>query len=275
MSEGENAAPATPTANLKTFKELRLERRGTLLEIQFNRPAVQNALRRRTVYELLRALDVANADETISIVVLTGNATAFTSGNDLNDLLALQQKSGTEALDVHFRASNYVMKSLVKKMLNNRKVLVALVQGNCIGLGVVICALCDIIYATESAQFWLPFSQLGLCAEGATSWTLPQLLGRSKAAELLLFGERLDGRAALQHGMIASLVADEQEFWRRMEQHSRLPAASLRSTKKLLLQPWRQQLLNTLDAECAQLEALRLGPTYRTQIMAFARRSKL
>ncbi|EDW07292.1 enoyl-CoA delta isomerase 2 [Drosophila mojavensis] len=275
MSEGGNAAPATPTANFKTFRELRLERRGALLEIQFNRPAVQNALRRRTVYELLRALDVANADETVSLVVLTGNAKAFTSGNDLTDLLALQRKSGTEALDLHFRASNYVMKSLVKKMLNNRKVLVALVQGNCIGLGVVICALCDIIYATESAQFWMPFSQLGLCAEGATSWTLPQLLGRSKAAELLLFGERLDGKTALQHGMIASLVTDEQEFWRRMEQHSRLPAASLRSSKKLLLQPWRQQLLDALDAECEQLEALRLGPTYRAQIMAFARRSKL
>ncbi|XP_023169445.1 enoyl-CoA delta isomerase 2, mitochondrial [Drosophila hydei] len=272
MSEGRSAAPAT---NFNTFKELRVARRGSLLEIQFNRPAVQNALRRRTIYELLRALDVANADEMVSIVVLTGNSTAFTSGNDLTDLLALQRKNGAEALDVHFRASNFVMKALVKKILNNRKVLVALVQGNCVGLGVVICALCDVIYATESAQFWLPFSQLGLCAEGGTSWTLPQLLGRSKAAELLLFGERLNGQAALQHGMISSLVSNEQEFWKRMEQHSRLPNVSLCSTKKLLLHPWRQQLLDALETECMQLEALRLGPTYRAQIMAFARRSKL
>ncbi|XP_064555732.1 enoyl-CoA delta isomerase 2 [Drosophila montana] len=275
MSEAGAGGAAAAADNFNTFKELLIERRGRLLIIQFNRPAVQNALRRRTIYELLRALDVANADSQISIVVLTGNANAFTSGNDLTDLLALQRKSGDEALDVHFRASNFVMKSLVKKMLMNRKVLVALVQGNCIGLGVVICALCDIIYATESAQFWLPFSQLGLCAEGGTSWSLPALLGRSKAAELLLFGERLDGQAALRHGMIASLVHNVQEFWTRLDKHSRLPTVSLMSTKRLLLQPWRQQLLDALDAESDQLDALRRGPTYRAQIMAFARRSKL
>ncbi|KAH8394414.1 hypothetical protein KR222_004831, partial [Zaprionus bogoriensis] len=261
-------------SNFKTFKELAITRRGRLLIIQFNRPTVQNALRRRTIYELMRALDMANADAGISVAVLTGDAIAFTAGNDFSDLTALLGKSGNEALDVHFRASNMVMNALVKKLTLNRKVLVALVQGNCVGLGVIICALCDIVYATESAQFWLPFSQLGLCAEGGASWTLPQALGRSKAAEMLLFGERLDAQAALRHGLVASLVQSSavQEFWTRMEQHAKLPSASLMATKRLLLQPWREQLLDAVRKEGVHLDELRLGPTYRTQIMAFARR---
>ncbi|KAM8719493.1 hypothetical protein ACLKA7_012106 [Drosophila subpalustris] len=261
--------------NFKTFKELNITRRGHLLIIQFNRPEVQNALRRRTIYELLRALDIANSLSEISVIVLTGNEVAFTSGNDLSDLLALQRQNGDKALDVHFRASNFVLKALVKKILLNRKVLIALVQGNCVGLGVVIAALCDIIYVTESAQFWTPFSQLGLCVEGGASWMLPQILGRGKAAELLLFGERLDAQAALQHRMVASLVTNVPEFYSRLEQHAKLPSASLMATKRLLLQPWRQQLLDALAEECSQLEKLRVGPTYRTQIMAFARRKKI
>ncbi|EDW00417.1 enoyl-CoA delta isomerase 2 [Drosophila grimshawi] len=262
-------------SNFKTFKELLITRRGQLLVVQINRPAVQNALRRRTINELLRALDIANADEGISVICLTGNATAFTSGNDLTELHNLQRKSGDDVLAAHLNSSNFVLKALVKKMLLNRKVVIALVQGNCVGMGVVIAALCDIIYATETAQFWLPFSQLGLCAEGGASWTLPHLLGRTKATELLLFGERLDAQSALRHGMVASLVLDEQEFWTRMEQHSQLPIVSLMATKRLLQQPWRQQVLDALDAECSQLNALRRGPIYRAQFLAFARRSKL
>ncbi|KAH8387286.1 hypothetical protein KR093_006051 [Drosophila rubida] len=266
---------AAAVVNFKTFKELSITRRGALLIIQFNRPDVQNALRRRTIYELLRALDLANADSEISVVALTGNKVAFTAGNDLSDLLALQRKSGDQALDVHFKASNFVMTSLVKKMLINRKVLVALVQGNCVGLGVIIASLCDIVYATDSARFWTPFSQLGLCAEGGASWMLPQILGRSKAAELLLFGEQLDAQAALRHRMVAALVPNVEEFWLRMERNAKLPSASLQATKRLLCQPWRQQLLDALSGECAELEKLRLGPTYRSQIMAFARRKKI
>lgn len=263
---------AAAAINFKTFKELLVSRRGSLLIIQFNRPALQNALRRRTIYELMRALDMANADSEISVVVLTGDAIAFTSGNDFSDLIALHNRNGNEALDVHFRASNVVMNALVKKMTLNRKVLIALVQGNCVGIGVVICALCDLVYATESAQFWLPFSQLGLCAEGGSSWTLPQLVGRNKAAEMLLFGERLNGEAAVRHGLAASLVGNVQEFWTRMEQNAKLPTASLMASKRLLLEPWRQQLLDVVKEEGVHLDRLRAGPTYRTQIMAFARR---
>ncbi|KAH8283252.1 hypothetical protein KR044_006415 [Drosophila immigrans] len=266
---------AAAIVNFKTFKELLITRRGALLIIQFNRPEVQNALRRRTIYELLRALDLANADSEISVVVLTGNAIAFTAGNDLSDLLQLQSKSGDNALDVHFKASNFVMTSLAKKMLMNRKVLISLVQGNCIGLGVIIASLCDIIYATDSARFWTPFSQLGLCAEGGSSWMLPQILGRSKAAEMLLFGEHLDAQAALHHRMVAGLVSNVDDFWQRMEQYSKLPTVSMMATKRLLWQPWRQQLLDALSAEGAELDKLRLGPTYRSQIMAFARRKKI
>jgi len=107
---------AAAAINFKTFKELLIIRRGHLLIIQFNRPEVQNALRRRTIYELLRALDIANADSGISVIVLTGNEVAFTSGNDLTDLLELQRRNGDQALDrfVHFTPESNVQRHQLK-----------------------------------------------------------------------------------------------------------------------------------------------------------------
>ncbi|XP_017851288.1 enoyl-CoA delta isomerase 2, mitochondrial [Drosophila busckii] len=254
------------------FKELLVSRRGRLFTIQFHRPAVQNALRRRTVFELLRALDIANYEPDVSVVVLTGDATAFTAGMDISEVQELQQKSGVEAVDVHFNASSLIVLSVVKKMLVNRKVLVALVQGNCVGIGVPLCALCDIVYATETANFWMPFTKLGICAESGASWTLPQLLGHSKASELLLFGERMDARTALQYGFVANIVSSATEFWARMEQHAQLPTAALLATKRLLQHSRREQLIDVVNLENIHVKQLRTTPYFRAQIMAFGKR---
>ncbi|XP_030379681.1 enoyl-CoA delta isomerase 2, mitochondrial [Scaptodrosophila lebanonensis] len=271
------AVVALPVGGVKkSYHELIVQRRGALMTIQFNRPAVRNALRRRTIYELFRALDAASADPEVNVIVLMGNAEAFTAGNDLSDVAAVQNK-GLDALNVYFRASNYVMSLLVKRMLLCRKVLVALVQGVCVGMGVTLCALCDVVYATETAQFWTPFSKLGLCAELGSSWTLPHLLGRSKAAELLLFGTRMDAQMALQHGFVVAVLQEDQlqvQFWQRMEEHARLPAASLLATKRLLQHQWRPNVLAAFSEECKELASLRRRSTYLGELAAFAGRAK-
>ncbi|XP_022223216.2 enoyl-CoA delta isomerase 2 [Drosophila obscura] len=239
----------------RQFRELSIRRRsGGLLVIQFQR------WQRRTVYELMRALDAANADGDISIVVLSGE---FAVGREddcqqqQQQPLALEQGPGREKRDeaedrfIQERAADFVMRSLAKKLLGCRKLLVAFVQGPCQGLGVSICCLCDLVYATETGHFLLSLSHLHPCVEAAPSWSLPQI-------ELLLrLGERADARRAWGSGFVASLTADGQEFWTRMDQYSRLPTASLLATKRLLLRPWREPLLAQLRQEGTPMAAQR------------------
>ncbi|XP_034672098.1 enoyl-CoA delta isomerase 2, mitochondrial [Drosophila subobscura] len=236
----------------RQFRELSIRRRaGGLLVIQFQR------WQRRTVYELMRALDAANADEDISIVVLSGEFAVGPQGDCQQQPLALEQGKGREKRDeaedrfIQHRAADFVMRSLAKKLLGFRKLLVAFVQGPCQGLGVSICSLCDLVYATETGHFLLSLSHLHPCVEEGPSWSLPQI-------ELLLrLGERADARCAWGSGFVASLTADAQEFWTRMDQYSRLPTVSLLATKRLLLRPGRDTLLAQLRQEGTPLAAQR------------------
>ncbi|EDW25882.1 GL14379 [Drosophila persimilis] len=233
----------------RQFRELTISRRGGLLVIQFQR------WQRRTIYELMRALDAANADGDISIVVLSGEFAVGREGDC--QPLALEQGPGREKRDevedrfIQQRAADFVMRSLAKKLLSCRKLLVAFVQGPCQGLGVTICCLCDLVYATEAAYFLLSLSHLHPCVEAGPSWSLPHI------EVLLRLGERADARSALGSGFVASLAAGAQHFWTRMDQHSRLPTASLLATKRHLLRPWREQLLAQLRKESTPLAAQR------------------
>ncbi|XP_049312621.1 enoyl-CoA delta isomerase 2-like [Bactrocera dorsalis] len=260
----------TPTKRLPgDYGELDVEQRGPICVITFKRSAVRNALTRRGYYELIRALADATFSETITTVVLTGAAGNFSAGNDLTQL---RQYADPQAF---LRCSEYVLSLLIKAFIYCPKVLVALVDGACIGIGFVIAALCDVVYCTERAYFQAPFTQYGICPEGCLTYLLPQLLGRVKAAELLLFGTRLSADEALCYNFVARIIQAtdiEQQFWPQLEQYARLPLESLRATKRLLSEAERTQLLNALKAECGELKSLRLGATYQRAIEAFVNR---
>uniref|UniRef100_A0A0K8UV11 Enoyl-CoA delta isomerase 2, mitochondrial n=1 Tax=Bactrocera latifrons TaxID=174628 RepID=A0A0K8UV11_BACLA len=269
------AASATTTAVTPTqpkscgYSELDVEQRGPIYIITFKRSAVRNALTRRGYYELIRALADATFSETITTVVLTGAAGNFSAGNDLTQL---RQYTDPQAF---LRSSEYVLHLLIKAFIYCPKVLVALVDGACIGIGFVIAALCDVVYCTERAYFQAPFTQYGICPEGCLTYLLPQLLGRVKAAELLLFGTRLSAEEALCYNFVARIIKTTDmalEFWPQLEGYARLPLESLRATKRLLGQAERTQLLDALKAECGELKRLRLGETYQRAIEAFVNR---
>ncbi|KAH8269847.1 enoyl-CoA delta isomerase 2 [Drosophila bipectinata] len=231
-----------------------------VLRIQFG-PTWQ----RRTVYELMRALDLATKDEDIRIVVLCGNFSIDCGGDSYplelkQGLVKRTRQRASEAIDhpdpveeqyIHEKAANFVMRSLAKKLLGYRKLLVAFVDGRCLGLGFSVSSLCDLVYATESATFHPAFSHLDSCAAVGPNWTLPHIRG------LLLLGEQADAGSARNSGLVAGVVKDPQEFWNRIEQYSHLPPSSLLATKKLMLRPWRDALLAELREESTPLASQR------------------
>ncbi|EDW82204.1 uncharacterized protein Dwil_GK25674 [Drosophila willistoni] len=241
--------------NYNTFKQLQVERRERLLIIKFN----DGEWQRRTIYELLRILDVANGDADVAIIVLTGNFEAGQSQSEETTThpAPAKDKDEVEAREVQSRASSFVMRSLAKKLLLNRKLLVSCVQGKCVGLGVTICTLSDIVYASRSSQFDLSLNKID--GSGLVGlWTLSHL----KLA--LESGELLDAHAAQNRGFVTGLLDDSQaglaKFWQRLGEHSLLPIDSLMATKRLLMHPWHEKLLEALREEgTPQASAQRRG----------------
>ncbi|XP_017116123.1 uncharacterized protein LOC108138432 [Drosophila elegans] len=249
----------------KHFAELDVSRRSGLLHIHFQRRWL-----RRTIYELMRALDLASTDAQLQVVGLSGHFSVGCGGD--TEPLALKQgqenrrrqlggegqeqqeehSSEAEEQYIHEKAANFVMRSLAKKMLAHRKLLVAFVETECLGLGLSVCSLCDLVFATESAAFVPALGHLDACTKVGPGWMVPHIHW------LLHLGDRADARTALHCGLLAGMVGEPQQFWHRMDRYAvQVPSAALLATKRLVIRPWRDALLKELREEGTPMAAQR------------------
>src|SRR5213082_2078462 len=166
-------------------------------EMRLNRPEKRNAITYAMYEALHRGLTGAQADETVRVVLLTGEGAAFCAGNDLNDFL-----NGPE-----FSSEHPVM-GFLHTLATFGKPLVAGVHGQAVGIGVTMLLHCDLIVASRTAQLSMPFVKLGLVPEAASSLLLPRLVGPQRAAELLLIDEPFDAATAFSLGLVNRLVED-------------------------------------------------------------------
>ncbi|MDS0218028.1 enoyl-CoA hydratase-related protein [Pseudidiomarina andamanensis] len=205
------------------------EVRHNVLWLTLARPEKKNALTQDMYTALSSALQAADRDSKIAAVVLTGEGDSFTAGNDLNDFLAIEELDDS-APPFEFL---YTLSRLSVP-------LVAGVNGLAIGIGTTILLHCDLVYASNDAVFALPFINLGLVPEAASSLLLPQQCGHLKASELLLLGDNFDAHAALSYGLVNKVVAPD-ELQDTLEQVALAlaskPHGGLRAAKKLIKQP--------------------------------------
>ncbi|XP_061395028.1 enoyl-CoA delta isomerase 2-like [Musca vetustissima] len=263
--------------HLRTSDKLRKseiikELRGNILILKINRPASRNALNRNAVYDLIAAIGEATHNQDVKMILLTGYGQVFCAGTDLKQL---QDYPNPED---YFYGANYILRSLVKTIIVCPKIIVALINGPCIGIGFTLAALCDICVCTKEAYFQTPFSQLGLCAEACSSYTFVQHFGQSWASKLLLFGEKLSAEKAEQLGFVTRIYVDlqdvENRLWPKLEEYSRLPWESVAISKNLMRLNHREQLLKALEAELKEIGKLRRGPVYQKAIADFLQKSK-
>ncbi len=175
------------------------ETQNGVLTITLNRPAKKNALTAAMYAAVADALAAAQADAAIRVVVLTGAGGAFTAGNDLNDFLSNPPR-GEETPVARF----------LRGISTFEKPLIAAVAGVAVGVGTTLLLHCDLVYAAPSARLQLPFVNLALVPEAASSLLLPRLVGHQKAAELFYFGEAFDAETAQQLGIVNAVVAEDQ-----------------------------------------------------------------
>lgn len=199
---------------------------GGVLRIGINRPEKLNAINRQMYSEMAAALIQAEHDPEVRVVLIHGSADCFTSGNDLRDF----------AEDPPTSADSPVFQFL-SAISQATKPLVAAVNGPAIGIGTTMLLHCDLVYAGESTQFQMPFVNLGLCPEAASSLLLPQLAGYQRAAEMLLLGQPFSAAKAYEAGMVNRVFPGNKVFQQAVAQAQLLtkqPPAAVRLAKQLM-----------------------------------------
>ncbi len=170
-----------------------------VVRIQINRPDKKNALTLAMYEAMTEALLAAEAAPAVRVVLFAGADTCFTAGNDLADFLN-NPPSGEDSPVFRF----------LKTLIAAQKPVMAAVHGVAVGIGTTMLLHCDLVWAGPSARFQVPFVNLGLTPEAASSLILPQLMGHRRAAELLLLGETFNAEAALAAGLVNGLHADSE-----------------------------------------------------------------
>jgi enoyl-CoA hydratase/carnithine racemase len=169
--------------------------------LTLNRVDKKNAFTAAMYAEMALALEHAQDDAGVRVVVLQGHETVFSAGNDIADFL----QNPPLSLDVPvFR--------FMRAIAGFSKPLVAAVCGPAVGIGTTLLFHCDLVYAGDNAAFSMPFVNLGLCPEAASSLLAPQRMGHGRAAEALLLGEPFLAEAALEMGLVSRIVPPS-EAW--------------------------------------------------------------
>ena len=236
-----------------------------VLTLRLDRPEKKNALTLGMYRGMIEALQQAEADPAVRVVLITGTADCFTAGNDLMDFANAKPGETSPAI------------TYLQTLAAAQKPVIAAVAGVAVGIGTTMLLHCDLAYAASGARFQLPFVNLGLCPEAGSSVLLPALMGHRRAAELLLFGEPFSAEAACALGIVnAVLPASEllATATAKAQQLAEKPPSALRTTKALLKHSAAGTIADAMARETEKFAALLQGPEAREAMMAFMQRRK-
>ena len=238
-----------------------IERSGTILRIQFNRPSKKNAMTSAMYITMADLLNESAKDDRIRVVLWHGAGDSFCAGNDLDDFL----KNPPAPEDSP-------QSRLINAFIAFEKPIVAAVHGAAVGGGTTMLTHCDFVYASETAKFQMPFINLALIPEFATTFSIPLRIGYLRAAELLQLGLPFDANRAAELGLVTRVVPDARLLETATETAQKLaekPAAALQASKRLMKKPWREQLLEAAKAENGEFSVRVRSADTKEAITAF------
>ena len=239
-----------------------------VLTLAINRPEAKNALYGELYLWIAKALDEADQDSDVRVVILRGAEADFSAGNDMKDFMAFIQQplEGKEGDGPPF--------VLLKAAARLSKPLICAVRGVAIGIGVTILLHADLVYADNTALFQIPFVSLGLSPEGASSKLLIQQAGYHKAAELLLTAQKFNSEKALNAGLINSIEEDVYGHALHQAQTlAALPLASIKQTKALMKHNL-EEIIQCVDDEAVIFMQRVKSPEMAEAVAAFMQKRK-
>jgi enoyl-CoA hydratase/carnithine racemase len=241
--------------------DILVERANGVLTIAFNRPDKKNAITAAMYQTMADALVEAQGDASVRAILFRGSVGIFSAGNDLDDFMKTPPMGESAPVFQFLRAISSAEKPVVVS-----------VAGPAVGIGTTLLLHCDLVYAADTATFSLPFAQLGLCPEAASSLLLQRVAGYQAAAEKLLLGEAFDAREAQRMGFVNRLLPAAEVDAFALGQALKLaalPASSLRVTKSLMKRAGHHELQTQMSDEAVHFGKMLLAPEAREAFKAF------
>jgi enoyl-CoA hydratase/carnithine racemase len=236
-----------------------------VMTITFNRLDKKNSITAAMYAAMADAVAQAAADPAVRVVVFQGHESIFSAGNDIGDFL--NQPPTTQDSPV-FR--------FLRGIATFEKPLIAAVAGPAVGIGTTMLFHCDLVYAGDNAAFSMPFVNLGLCPEAASSLLAPRMFGYHRAAEALLMGEPFFAEAAQEVGLVNRVVPPTEVNGYAQAQARKLaakPLTSLIATKRLMKGD-TQAVLQKMDEEGQDFGRMLREPAAKEAFGAFMEKRK-
>jgi enoyl-CoA hydratase/carnithine racemase len=213
-------------------------------------------------YSLSDVVEQAEMDPSVRVILLHAKGDAFTAGNDLEDFMKKPWKG--QAVPPAVRFINAVARA--------RKPMVAAVHGLAVGIGTTILLLCDLVYAAEDARFVMPFINLGIVPEAASTVLLPLLIGRQRAAELFLLGSPLTAQRAYEIGLVNAVLVRAELLGTASaiaQQLAAKPSGAMLACKELMKRSLRVEVERALKEEVEVIAERLESPETREALSAF------
>jgi enoyl-CoA hydratase/carnithine racemase len=235
-----------------------------VLTLTLQRPEKKNALTGAMYNALSDALNKAEADSSVRVILFQGDGESFTTGNDLADFAS--QARGESAVD---SPAHHFIETISKV----GKPIVAAVQGNAVGVGTTMLLHCDLVYVAENAKLITPFVNLALVPEAASSWLLPLRIGHARAYAMFALSEPMEASAAVASGL-ANAVVPQAELRKKAHDAAitltKRPAGALKLTKKLMRD--HERIAAQIGEESQLFKERLKTPEAREAFAAFAER---
>ena len=247
------------------------EIKNNIATLRLNRPNVFNSFNREMALELQDALDVAEMNDEVRAIVITGEGKAFCAGQDLKEVTTPELNPGfKKILEEHYNP-------IISRIRSIEKPIIASVNGVAAGAGANIALACDIVLASEGASFIQAFSKIGLIPDSAGTFFLPRLIGFQKASALMMLGDKVSAEAAERMGMVYKVVSADtlsEETEKIAHTLANMPTKALGMTKRLLNQSMTNNLEAQLEMESKlQIEAAQ-SEDYAEGVDAFVNKRK-
>jgi enoyl-CoA hydratase/carnithine racemase len=246
--------------------DILIDKSAGVMTITLNRVDKKNSLTGAMYASMADALVQAQADTDVRAVVFQGHETIFSAGNDIGDFLKAPPATPDAPVFRFLHAISTFPKPIV-----------AAVCGPAVGIGTTLLFHCDLVYAGDNAAFSMPFVNLGLCPEAASSFLAPQLMGYGRAAEALLLGDPFMAEAALEMGLISRIVPPSEAAALAQRQAQKLaakPLSAILETKRLMKKGQASVVAERMAEEGASFGRMLSEPAAREAFTAFMEKRK-
>lgn len=234
---------------------VRYDSAGRIATVTLTRPESRNAVATlEDCADLVAAVQRANDDPQISVLILTGEGKAFSSGGDLK---AIRDRSGIGPLKSPAETrANYRrgVQSMIRALAEVEIATIAAINGSAIGLGLDLAAICDMRVCAQSAKLASSFLKVGIIPGDGGAWILTNLLGSARAAELILTGDPISADEALRIGLVNQVVPDGELMAQTQLLAERVavnPPKAVRMSKRLLREAQHSRLSDVLELSAA------------------------